>query len=392
MSLLNLSPQARQGLLAAGMGMLGNSTGPNSGNAIGLGGMQGLQAYNAAMQNKQQQDQQLTDNQRRGMIDRQNAVNMGKRNEMLDFEYNQFKDQAAQEQTKRDAVTTMFTPMDGKGGQNANIPPMTAQEYYQRLQSSGVPGLAQEGMQGMMTYQTQEEQQQQTEADRQRQIDVQDRLFGLQQAKQEQTVNYQNRMVEAEKIDAARPDAKGEREHRNDFAKYRDAYKGISSNYQELMSAINKEGGIGDVAVIFKFMKALDPESVVRESEFELPATAGGVLQKMRSLLERYKNGDRLPSEVRDQISDLGADYMAIAGAKQAGYRAEYENSAKAYNYDVERTLGKPLQYNNFARPATTPSGVLSTPSGAPAMPTIDRSSIEAVLQSRQTMPNVRRR
>lgn len=53
LGLLNLSPNARSGLLAAGLGMLASRS-PNLGNAIGEGGLHGLQAYSAGQQHDEQ--------------------------------------------------------------------------------------------------------------------------------------------------------------------------------------------------------------------------------------------------------------------------------------------------------------------------------------------------
>ena len=49
-----------------------------------------------------------------------------------------------------------------------------------------------------------------------------------------------------------------------------------SVQLKKMLSALEEGTGAGDVAAIFAFMKTLDPNSVVRESEFEVAEGTGG--------------------------------------------------------------------------------------------------------------------
>jgi hypothetical protein len=84
----------------------------------------------------------------------------------------------------------------------------------------------------------------------------------------------------------------------NLFNKYRNepiiknAESAISS-YQTINAlAENPEAaGPNDLALVYSFMKSLDPQSTVRESEFQTASEALGLVNKMKGLMVKYENG-----------------------------------------------------------------------------------------------------
>ena len=96
----------------------------------------------------------------------------------------------------------------------------------------------------------------------------------------------------------------------------------------------NRElGGSADIAIIFSFMKALDPQSVVREGEFATAQNAGGVIEPIRELNNKIIGGSLLSKELRDSFIDAARD--AVDGK---------ENQAVAtistYTKDAKNILG----------------------------------------------------
>lgn len=61
-------------------------------------------------------------------------------------------------------------------------------------------------------------------------------------------------------------------------------------------------GGPASIAIVYKFMKALDPTSVVRETEFATAANAGGVPENIRNAYNKLMEGERLPESVIDDF------------------------------------------------------------------------------------------
>lgn len=85
----------------------------------------------------------------------------------------------------------------------------------------------------------------------------------------------------------ARPDVKR-------FATVRTAREQIRS----LVNAPNTTAQ-DDIAMIFSFMRALDPNSVVREGEFATAQNSAGVPEQVRNYFNRALNGERLSPEQR---------------------------------------------------------------------------------------------
>lgn len=84
---------------------------------------------------------------------------------------------------------------------------------------------------------------------------------------------------------------------------------------------ISRGTGPSDLSAIFDFMKSLDPDSVVRESEYATAAASGnvflGALAKFNALFK--EGGSKLPQSVRDE-------FKAIIDEKFAGIESQYEN------------------------------------------------------------------
>lgn len=101
---------------------------------------------------------------------------------------------------------------------------------------------------------------------------------------------------------------------------------------QQVMASASMSTGAGDIATIFQFMKALDPSSVVRESEFALAESMGSVFNKLEVLANKAKDGQRLTQEQRQQIVDLTSQ-LAIQ-------TATYGNDVRDRERNAYNTMG----------------------------------------------------
>lgn len=80
-----------------------------------------------------------------------------------------------------------------------------------------------------------------------------------------------------------------------DFVIQRDAVGRIQAAAQDPSAA-------GDIALVFSFMKAQDPNSVVRESEYATAENARGVPATIRNIYNRVLSGERLADEQRQDF------------------------------------------------------------------------------------------
>ncbi len=137
-----------------------------------------------------------------------------------------------------------------------------------------------------------------------------------------------------------------------------------TSSYGRIISSVEDPSPAGDLALIFNFMKVLDPGSVVREGEFATAANAGGVDERVRGLYNRVISGERLTPEQRADFADRATRLYSGAQQQYQKLADQYGSFARAAGLPVEQVIPdfgysgglyeKPLE---FRRPPP-PTGV----------------------------------
>ncbi len=91
-------------------------------------------------------------------------------------------------------------------------------------------------------------------------------------------------------------------------------------------------GGPGDLALVYEFMKALDPNSVVRETEYATAAGSGNIFRGWAARFNGYlkEQGGFLPPQVQKA-------FISIMNTKLAVAQAQYEN----YHNEQARKIDK---------------------------------------------------
>lgn len=72
---------------------------------------------------------------------------------------------------------------------------------------------------------------------------------------------------------------------------------GIYKTAKDLQKLGALGGGPASIALVFKFMKALDPQSVVRESEFRTAENSAGIPESIRNVYNKLMEGEKLGAE-----------------------------------------------------------------------------------------------
>lgn len=81
--------------------------------------------------------------------------------------------------------------------------------------------------------------------------------------------------------------------------KFSKEFRTVEDAFARIKAVADNPSGAGDLALIFNFMKMLDPGSTVRESEFATAQNAAGVPELIRNRWNRVFNGERLGVETR---------------------------------------------------------------------------------------------
>jgi len=126
---------------------------------------------------------------------------------------------------------------------------------------------------------------------------------------------------------------------------YRDALQG----YSALKASLGSGNAVGNIAAVFTFMKTLDPNSVVREGEFQLAAQAGGLHTKLMSMISNVKTGEFIRPEVAQEMLEVAGEIAKLYEDKYNEKRGRYATEFSKYQYsedDIKTLLGDEVSLN----------------------------------------------
>ena len=101
-------------------------------------------------------------------------------------------------------------------------------------------------------------------------------------------------------------------------------YSTVRDAFSRIQSVGKKASAAGDLALIFGYMKILDPGSTVREGEFANAQNAGGVPDKVIAAYNKVARGERLSDRQR-------ADFLNRSNDLFSSQRRIYEKTAEQY-------------------------------------------------------------
>lgn len=103
-------------------------------------------------------------------------------------------------------------------------------------------------------------------------------------------------------------------------------------------------GGPGDLALVFEFMKGLDPTSVVRESEYASASKSGNIFSGVMAQFNGYlkPEGGFLPDKVKQAFN-------SILQSKLDTVTQQYQNLKSEYQRQIDDAYsGKPRQITSY--------------------------------------------
>lgn len=121
----------------------------------------------------------------------------------------------------------------------------------------------------------------------------------------------------------------------------RKEFSGLSKDFIEQRNALSRveasakdASPAGDLALIFNYMKVLDPGSVVRESEFATAAATGSFGQRIQAAVERVQSGRRLTSQQRQDFLNRARMIFKESQQDHRRLRREFKRLAEREGLD----------------------------------------------------------
>jgi hypothetical protein len=136
-------------------------------------------------------------------------------------------------------------------------------------------------------------------------------------------------------------------------------FREVQNSTKQIIDLANRQSdtpGPGDIALIFGYMKALDPGSVVREGEFATAENAGGVPEAVINAYNKFLEGGRLSPELKREFAQTAAsiynsrlngyntfaeDYRGLVAAEGADPDAQGIRIAEPITFGSDSPLGR---------------------------------------------------
>jgi hypothetical protein len=135
---------------------------------------------------------------------------------------------------------------------------------------------------------------------------------------------------------------------RGEYNKEASTFTGVADAYQRIKDSAADPSAAGDLALIFNYMKVLDPGSTVREGEFATAEAAGSIPSQIVAKYNKVLKGERLAPEQRaDFVGRADRLYKGQENRFNTRVKDRYTGLAKRYGLDPAEVLSNP----------TTPSG-----------------------------------
>lgn len=132
------------------------------------------------------------------------------------------------------------------------------------------------------------------------------------------------------------------------FVKIRDAYG-------KTVAAATNPSAAGDIALIFGYMKMLDPESVVREGEFATAQNAASIPDRVRNEYNKALEGTRLNDDQRKDLVNQAKKVYAEQKKGQNRLDKNYTELAHRYGLDAANVV---QQFDLETAPPPLPAAV----------------------------------
>jgi hypothetical protein len=113
----------------------------------------------------------------------------------------------------------------------------------------------------------------------------------------------------------------------------------VETAFKQINNALSNPSAANDLAAATKFMKLLDPGSVVRESELGMAMNATGAIDRVQNYFQKLQNGQVLNPEQRADFKK--AAQLAFSAAQDTRDRTSgrYVDLANSYNVDANNVV-----------------------------------------------------
>lgn len=116
-------------------------------------------------------------------------------------------------------------------------------------------------------------------------------------------------------------------------------FKDVRASREQVRAIMSKPNKTAqdDIALVFSYMKMLDPGSVVREGEYATAQNAASIPDNIRNLYNRAQSGNRLNDQQRRNMASLVDRFYQSERNTYNNAASQYQGYAQDYGIDPKR-------------------------------------------------------
>lgn len=104
--------------------------------------------------------------------------------------------------------------------------------------------------------------------------------------------------------------------------------------FGRVIASVQNPSPMGDLALIFNYMKVLDPGSTVREGEFAQVGRSGNLPTQVQAFFDQYAKGNRLTNEQRQDVFNRSQRLYVAQLKGQESLETQYKGIASRNKLD----------------------------------------------------------
>jgi hypothetical protein len=141
------------------------------------------------------------------------------------------------------------------------------------------------------------------------------------------------------KQDTKNEAAKFEQSLRKEYTSLTADMRTINDSYSRLQASSKLDSGPADIAMVYSYMKILDPTSVVREGEYATAEQTAGLPEQIVGTYNKLMSGQRLTPQQRSQFVDAAANLVKDKNVRLDMLRRQFGNIATNAGVSPERVM-----------------------------------------------------
>lgn len=129
----------------------------------------------------------------------------------------------------------------------------------------------------------------------------------------------------------------------NDYdARMADAQK-IAKTYKVMENSVDNPSVAGDISLVFNYYKTIDPQSTVREGEYDTIVKSGSVPDRIKNYVTQVQQGTKLsPSQRADLLNTARQNVLALAPQVNQTVNT-YRNMISSLKEDPDKIIRNPF-------------------------------------------------